>query len=79
MNTIAKIQWIGCQGQASDDQSLCNVEYSCGDRQLDSSVELVLDITQTEDQLKEAVRTAVSNDVNTKRGLSTTSADVRLL
>jgi hypothetical protein len=69
---------VGCD-EAQDDEACVCAQYFCGDRSFSSSVLTHVDLNLTEDQIKDAIRTSVSNDVNTKRGLSTTAADVRLI
>lgn len=79
MKIIAHADSFSCPGGGADDQAITSVGYSCGTGTLSSSVEVAMDLTKTESQLQDDVRAAVSADVNTKLGSSTTAADVRLL
>lgn len=78
MKIVAVVMTGNCQGQTTDDQAELMVEYSCGDLVFSSSLAVSADLNRTEAELRDDVRAAVSADVNTKRGLSTTAADVRL-
>ena len=78
MKIAAVIINANCQGESVDDRASMMIEYSCGDRLYSSSVLVIADLTRTEAEIRDDIRTAVSNEVNAQRGLSTTAADVRL-
>jgi hypothetical protein len=78
MKIVAIVVNANCQGESVDDNAAMLIEYSCGDRLFSSSVTTVVDLTRTESEIREDIRTTVSDAVNVSRGLSTTSADVRL-
>jgi hypothetical protein len=42
-------------------------------------LDVTLDLTRSEDELREDIRVAVAKDVNARLGVAITSADVRLL
>lgn len=78
MKIIALINNASCPSCNGPDEALCLIDYSVGDRSLSTSVFVQVDLTQTEDQIRDAIRTAVAADSNSKCVTQVTAADVRV-
>jgi hypothetical protein len=78
MKVIALIADVNCQTAPLNDEAGLLIEYSCGDRCLNTTMFVTVDLARTEDQIREDVRVAVAADSNSKCETQITSADVRV-